>query len=483
MSLKRRNARINDCSPPIDLDSPPHSCADLTIWFNELTLALHHGVAQWPECPRVKSLQTILNAWGRVRTPAGNVENVLKARRIREGTDYDVSSPEPPDDPMVLPLWHAIGLGRMAQDVATAESIDSAAARSIAASVRIAVAGVATRETAETDAFKRHHGIKDAEEDVRRSEDAFTPGPIERRAAVSLLDFVQYLNPKYQIAFHHRIIADALEKVARGEIKRLMVNVPPRHGKTALVSKYFPAWYLGRYPDRQIITATYAQALATSIGRDVRNQMGEPEYQRVFPGSLLSEDSKAANKFNTQKNGVYLAVGVGGPATGFGANVFLLDDPVKNREDAESEVIRQRNKDWYTSVANTRLMPGGAVILISTRWHADDVSGWLLKEHSDEGWTVISLPAIAEEEEEWRIGGEVWRRSPGDALWPAWYDKEALAAIRRMSSRDWNALYQQRPVAAEGNRCKLSWFDRGRYSTPPHCSRITLSIDRAEGRR
>jgi len=462
MSLKRRNARINDCSPPIDLDNPPSSCADLTIWFNELTLALHHGVAQWPECPRVRSLQTILNAWGRVRTPAGNVENVLKARRIRESVDYDVSTPEPPDDPMVLPLWHAIGLGRMAHDVATAETIDAAASRSIAASVRIAVAGVATRETAETDAFKRHHGIKDIGDLVRNSEDEVAPGPEERKAASSLLSFARYMNASYQVAMHHKIIADALEKVARGEITRMMLNVPPRHGKTNLASKYFPGWYLGRYPDRQVIAVTYAQEFADSLGRDVRNLIGEPEYQRVFPGTSLSEDSKAAKRFHTQKNGVYYSVGVGGPITGKGAHLLLIDDPVKNREDADSATIRRKMKEWYASTAYTRLMPGGAICIISTRWHDDDLSGWLLKEHAHEGWTVISLPAIAEEIEEWHVGGENWRRLPGEALWPEWYPVSRLMEVQRMSSREWNALYQQRPVAKEGGKCKLAWL-KNRY--------------------
>jgi predicted phage terminase large subunit-like protein len=172
---------------------------------------------------------------------------------------------------------------------------------------------------------------------------------------------------------------------------------------------------------------------------------------------------------------VYFAVGIGGPATGLGADVLLVDDPIKNREEAQSETIRSRNKDWYTAVANTRLMPGGAVIIISTRWHSDDLSGWLLKEHADEGWNVVSLPALAEEKEFWRIGPLTWTREIGDALWPEWYDKDALAAKRRMSSRDWNALFQQRPVEIGGNMCKLDWF--GRYSARPKCGKITLSID------
>lgn len=168
----------------------------------------------------------------------------------------------------------------------------------------------------------------------------------------------------YKAAAHHLLIAETLYRVAKGKCKRLMVFMPPRHGKSMLCSEYFPAWYLGRNPAKQIITATYAQQLADDFGRKVRNQMASDIYRLIFQDAQLSDDSQAANRLHTVKGGAYFAVGVGGPITGRGADLLLIDDPIKGREDAESELMRQRLKDWYTSVARTRLMPGGAIVVI-----------------------------------------------------------------------------------------------------------------------
>ena len=168
----------------------------------------------------------------------------------------------------------------------------------------------------------------------------------------------------YRPADHHRVIAAKLEAVERGEIKRLMIFMPPRHGKTALASEYFPAWYLGRNAERQIIHTTYAQEFADDLGMKVRNQLMDPLYQEIFPGVELDMTSRAASRFNTSNGGVYRAVGAGGPITGRGAHLLLVDDPIKGREDADSETMRRRLKDWYSSVAYTRLMPGGAVVII-----------------------------------------------------------------------------------------------------------------------
>ena len=263
----------------------------------------------------------------------------------------------------------------------------------------------------------------------------------------------------YGPAPHHLMISAALRRVAQGHCKRLMIFMPPRHGKSMLASEFFPAWYLGRNPAHQVIAATYAQGLADDFGRKVRNIVASDLYQQVFPSCVLSGDSQAANRFHTTHGGAYFAVGAGGPITGRGAHLLLVDDPVKGREDAESATMRQRLKDWYTSVARTRLMPGGAIVIIQTRWHEDDLAGWLLREHAHEGWEVLNLPALAEK-------GDPLGREEGAALWPGAYPMSELETIKRsIGSRDWTALYQQRPAPAEGGLVKVAWFRR--YAAPP----------------
>lgn len=249
----------------------------------------------------------------------------------------------------------------------------------------------------------------------------------------------------YHAAAHHEAICKALYRVAKGRCKRLMVFMPPRHGKSMLCSEYFPAWYLGRNPDHQVITATYAQQLADDFGRKVRNIMASEVYSLIFSDARMSDDSQAANRLHTVKGGAYYAVGAGGPITGRGAHLLLIDDPIKGREDAESETMRHRLKDWYTSVARTRLMPGGAIVIIQTRWHEDDLAGWLQREHSHEGWEVLNLPALAEP-------GDELGRPEGAPLWPEAYPLSELETLKRsVGARDWAALYQQRPSAAEGS--------------------------------
>lgn len=270
-----------------------------------------------------------------------------------------------------------------------------------------------------------------------------------------LISYAAYQWPGYRDAAHHRLIARHLEAVERGEITRLMITMPPRHGKSMLASEFFPAWYLGRNPDHYVVTATYAQELADDFGRKVKNQIEDPAYQAIFPGVRLADDSKSAKRFHiegeaggyehaTSQRGAFYAVGVGGPLTGRGAHLLLIDDPVKNREDAESEIVRKKTKDWYTSTAYTRLMPGGRVVIIQTRWHEDDLSGWLQAEHGHEGWVTLDLPAIDDQ---------------GNALWPEQYDVEALERIKQaIGPRDWSALYQQRPSPETGDYFKREWI-------------------------
>jgi predicted phage terminase large subunit-like protein len=238
-----------------------------------------------------------------------------------------------------------------------------------------------------------------------------------------------------------------------------MITMPPRHGKSMLASEFFPAWYLGRNSDHSVVMATYAQDLADDFGRKVKNQIEDEAFAGIFPGVGLSDDSKSVKRFHIEEDdeiieggfehslkqrGSFYAVGVGGPLTGRGAHLLLIDDPVKNREDADSEIIRKKTKDWYTSTAYTRLMPGGRVVIIQTRWHEEDLSGWLLAEHQHEGWEVLNLPAIDKD---------------GKALWPEQYDLPALNRIKlAIGARDWSALYQQAPSPDTGTYFKKEWL-------------------------
>lgn len=287
---------------------------------------------------------------------------------------------------------------------------------------------------------------------MQQSQQLRAPTP-EDFAFSRLISYAAFQWPGYKDAHHHRLIARKLEAVERGDIKRLMIFMPPRHGKSMLASEFFPAWYLGRNPDHYVIAATYAQELADDFGRKVRNQIADDAFREIFPGVGLRDDSASVKRFHvagprdlltTEQNGAYFAAGVGGPLTGRGAHLLLIDDPVKNREEAESEIVRKRTKDWYTSTAYTRLMPGGRIVVIQTRWHEDDLAGWLLAEHKHENWEVIELPAIDNDD---------------NALWPSQYNFEALQGIKRaLPPRDWSALYQQRPVPETGDYFKSEWI-------------------------
>lgn len=260
-------------------------------------------------------------------------------------------------------------------------------------------------------------------------------------ASQSLIKFTEYTNPAYRPAPHHTRIAEALEAVARGDIDRLMVFMPPRHGKSELASRRFPAWYLGQYPHNQIIAASYNSDLASDFGREVRNIVDSPLYGNVFD-TRLAADSKAANRWHTDSGGSYVTAGVGTAITGRGAHVALIDDPFKDREEADSQVMRDKVWNWYTSTLYTRLMPKGAIVLIQTRWHDDDLAGRLLNAKGD-SWHVLELPAL----------------DNGTALWPEWYPAEVLERVRAaIGERDWSALYQQKPVPDEGTYFKREWF-------------------------
>ena len=275
-----------------------------------------------------------------------------------------------------------------------------------------------------------------------------------------LLPFVERFNADYQAGWVHKDVCKRLEefskKVVAKESPRLMLFLPPRHGKSTLASVAFPAWHLGRNPQHEFISCSYSGSLAMGFSRKVRGLLREPTYKTAFE-TRLDPESQSAEAWLTTSGGGFVAAGVGGGITGKGAHVLVIDDPVKNREDAESQNNRDANWDWYTSTAYTRLAPGGGVLVILTRWHDDDLAGRLLKATAEGGddWEVVRYPAIAESEEQYRDAGE--------ALHPERYSVDALDQIRKaVGPRDWSALYQQNPVADDGEyftRDMIQYYD------------------------
>jgi hypothetical protein len=270
-----------------------------------------------------------------------------------------------------------------------------------------------------------------------------------------LIDFIKYNFSGYDVNWHHSVIADKLEQVEAGKITRLMLFLPPRHGKSELGSVQFPAWFLGKNPKKEIICCSYTSDLAVDFGRRVRNLVDSIEYKNIF-GVSLSEDSQAANKWNTSDGGSYVAVGVGGPITGRGADILIIDDPFKNRKEADSPLLREQVWKWYLSTAFTRLSPGGSVILICTRWHDDDLAGRLLSQKMGDKWEVVEFPALAIQDE--RIGDKFIRKT-GEALWPTRYSKEKLEQMRNvLGTYEFASLYQQSPIDEYSQEFKKEWF-------------------------
>jgi len=236
----------------------------------------------------------------------------------------------------------------------------------------------------------------------------------------------------------------------------------------------YPSWYLGRNPSKQIIAASHTAELAESFGRRVRNLCKSPEYGRLFPGATLSDDSQAAGRWDTAAGGGYFAAGVGGSVTGRRADIVILDDVVRSREDADSERVRQKTWDWYVADLKTRLKPHGAIVLIMTRWHVDDLAGRLLEDqrHGGEQWEIVSLPMIAGDNDP--LG-----RAKGEQLWPEWFTPDMIQQARR-DSRNWAALYQQSPTVDGGNILKRDWWRIWPEGKPlPKCEHVFLSWDTA----
>jgi predicted phage terminase large subunit-like protein len=301
-------------------------------------------------------------------------------------------------------------------------------------------------------------------------------------ARQTLLEFTAYTFEKYDVNWHHRLVADALDQVLERKIKRLMVFQPPQTGKSELVSRRFPAYALGKNPDLRIIACSYSDSLAQDMSRDVQRIMGTSQFARLFPGSRLAEardeEKRTQKQFDVVGGfGYYIAVGIMGSITGKTSDIGIVDDPIKNRAEAESEVYRDRVYEQYTSSFATRQFGAhGAIVLCMTRWHEDDLAGRLLKlaaENPDaEQWTVIDLPAIAEVTDAYR--------TVGDALWPSKYSLSELAKRRAgLGSYDWAALYQQHPAPRGGGLFKAEWFADKLVDAAPVLARRARGWDTA----
>ena len=298
---------------------------------------------------------------------------------------------------------------------------------------------------------------------------------VKTHGAEHFLDFIQHVYPGYMIGDHHRRLAKIFEDIANGEKKRVIVNIAPRHGKSELISYLAPAWFLGKYPQKKIIMASHTADLAVNFGRRVRNLVGSDAYKDVFPQVELQADSKSASRWGTNYNGEYFAIGVGGALAGRGADLFIIDDP-HSEQDAKlgrADVFLPA-WEWFQSGPIQRLMPGGAIIVVMTRWSKLDLTGQIVnqmvKQEGVDEWEVVEFPAILNE-------GSPKERS----LWPEfWPLKELRAKKAALDIRYWNAQYLQNPVSEEGALIKREWWKIWEGENPPSCEFTIMSLDAAQ---
>jgi predicted phage terminase large subunit-like protein len=292
--------------------------------------------------------------------------------------------------------------------------------------------------------------------------------PIARR------DFAVYcsaLYPKFQLPRHLELLIEKLEAVERGEIKRLMVSMPPRHGKSLTATQLFPPWFIGRNPARSVAVCTYGEALAQDLGRKVFRTISDPLHRRVFPDCRLATDVGAAERFETEAGGSFFSVSRQGALTGRGCDLLVIDDLLKDAQEASSAATKKLVKDFYERVALTRLTPDGAIVLVGTRWGKNDLFDFLLIEKGETQWDVLNLSAIAE-------GSDPLGRAEGEALWPERYSVKHLAQKRfEMGSAGFVTLYQGRPSESDGLIFRREWFRT--YTQLPQLKRTIVSLDSA----
>jgi predicted phage terminase large subunit-like protein len=286
----------------------------------------------------------------------------------------------------------------------------------------------------------------------------------------NFLPFVKHIWSAFIEGYHHTKMADAFDRVAKGELKRLIINMPPRHTKSEFASYLLPAWYLGKYPEKKIIQIAHTAELAVGFGRKVRNLVGSEDFKSVFPDVALQSDSKAAGRWNTNKGGEYFAIGVGGAVTGKGADVLIIDDPHSEQEGQSGDPsVFDRVYEYYTSGPRQRLQPGGSIVIVMTRWHKRDLTGQILKAQESragvDDWEVIEFPAIL---------------PSGKSLWQEFWDIKELEKLKaELPVSKWSAQYQQDPTSEEGAIVKREWWKNWEYNQPPQCEFIIQSWDTA----
>ena len=284
----------------------------------------------------------------------------------------------------------------------------------------------------------------------------------------SFLDFVRHVWPSFIAGSHHKIFGEKLERVARGELKRLIVNMPPRHTKSEFASYLFPAWVMGQRPETKIIQATHTAELAVGFGRKVKNLLDSEIYRDVFPDIQLARDAKASGRWSTDMGGEYYAVGVGGALAGRGADLCIIDDPV-SEQDALSPAALDNIYEWYTSGPRQRLQPGGSIIIVMTRWSIRDLTAKVLQKQAEGGadqWEVVEFPAIFPDTD--------------NVLWPEFWSRDELEGVRAsIPVAKWNAQYLQNPTAEEGAIIKREWWNVWDHDDPPVVDYVIQSYDTA----
>jgi predicted phage terminase large subunit-like protein len=293
----------------------------------------------------------------------------------------------------------------------------------------------------------------------------------KQKAANDFMAYVNYVWPSFIHGRHHEKMARAFERVARGEVKRLIINMPPRHTKSEFASYLLPSWFLGMYPGKKIIQTSHTAELAVGFGRKVRNLVDSDAYKDIFPDVALQSDSKAAGRWATNYGGDYFAIGVGGAVTGKGADLLIIDDPHSEQEAALSETnpeIYDKTYEWYTSGPRQRLQPGGAIVVVMTRWSKKDLTGQVLKaaaQRSGEEWEVIDFPAIM---------------PSGKPLWPQFWSLKELSALKEeLPNGKWMAQYMQQPTSDVSAIIKREWWKIWPEDDPPFCEFLIQSWDTA----
>lgn len=300
-----------------------------------------------------------------------------------------------------------------------------------------------------------------------------------------LLSYCMTMYPRFVNNNFAEAIAGEIQNCIEGDTDRLMIFAPPRHGKSFVTSETAPAWFLGKYPDKKVIAASHTARLSEDMGMLVRNNINNPVHHAAFgPRAAIDKQKAAADNFRTMGGGQFFGVGVGGTPIGKGADLYIIDDPIRSRDDVESEKQRDDLKSWYSSAVLSRLEGKGKIILMHQRWHPDDLAGYLLREHADDGWRVVSFPAIVEDEEDMAI--DYLGRDIGEALIPELHSKEKLERLKHnMLKRDWLSMYQQRPAEKSGDKFSEGMFQR--YDGDPfvvrHNMNVYITVDPADSKR